>query len=345
MTSIITQVELDEFGATAQRSCEACAGLSLREKAARLAADGLLGLLAPEPQGAALDLAFALPVVAAAGRARLAFPLAETMAAAQILHAFAPQAAEAVAAGERILVAPTESTLTLQHANEGFRLDGAAGGVSFAQEADVLLAPATLHGAPALVLIDLTATRAVVAQTSDLDVECPRSNLHLRGLTVASNAVTTDRALVDTFMQTRDLLVAADLHGAAWGAFGHAVAHLAVREQFGKILATLQSLRHDLARHRMTLESGERLLRFAASATDEDRAFAVAMAAAHASDACPAIAESALHLQGGMGFTWDVPAHLWLRRIRASLGAGDAAARRETVAGLAFARLGAAPSY
>lgn len=336
----ITQSERDEFAATAQRSCEACAALSLREKAARLAADGLLGLLAPEPHGAALDLAFALPVVATAGRARLAFPLAETMAAAPALAALAPDMAESVLAGERILVAPSDSTLRLERSAEGYRLNGAAGGVPFATEADLLLAPALLESAQALVLIDLAATRDAIATTGDLDVERPRATLILRDAPIATDAVLQDPALVASCLQTGDLLRAADLYGAAGGAFDHAVAHLAVREQFGKILATFQSLRHDLARHRMTLESGERLLRHAAAAPPEDRAFAVAMALAHASEACPAIAESALHLQGGMGFTWDVPAHLWLRRIRAALGANDGAARRETVADLALARLG-----
>lgn len=339
----ITQIEVDEFAATAQRSCDACAALSLREKAARLAADGLLGLLAPEPHGAALDLAFALPVVAAAGRARLAFPLAETMTAAQVLGAFSPKIAESVLAGERILVAPSDASLRLERSGEGFRLNGAAGGVPFAAEADLLLAPALLDGAHVLALIDLTASRHAIRATSDLDVERPRATLILRDASIATNAVLQDPALVASCLQTGDLLRVADLHGAAGGAFDHAVAHLTVREQFGKILATFQSLRHDLARHRMTLESGERLLRYAASAPPQDRAFAVAMALAHASEACPAIAESALHLQGGMGFTWDVPAHLWLRRIRAALGATDAAARRQDVADRALARLGVTP--
>jgi alkylation response protein AidB-like acyl-CoA dehydrogenase len=46
----------------------------------------------------------------------------------------------------------------------------------------------------------------------------------------------------------------------------------------------------------------------------------------------PAAIESALQLHGGMGFTWDVPVHRHLRRVRSWEAQGDAPGVRRAVA-------------
>lgn len=328
--SIIDEAALDEIARSATRSCGSCAGLDLASAARRLAEDGLTVLLAPDPFGAALDPVFALPVMAASGHARLAFPLAETIAASRLSPWLPESLIGAALEGSLVLTATRDSTLTGQRDGGGALVSGAIGGLP-CPEADFILAPAMIDGAQALVLLQRSDPTGATQHIADLEVERPRATLFVSGAT--TTALVSDADAIREFTETLDLLHAADMQGAAQAAFDAALAHLAVREQFGKILATFQSLRHDLARARMTLESGERLLRHAATCLDGDeRSRAISMAIAHASDACPRIAETALHMHGGMGFTWDVPAHLWLRRIRATMGSRDAKVRRADLA-------------
>ncbi|MCQ4161854.1 hypothetical protein NON00_18225, partial [Roseomonas sp. GC11] len=90
-----------EFAASAARAVAACAGLGHRARAARLAEDGLPGVLAGEAVGGlGLGLPFAVPVLAAAGAGDLAFPLLETMLLARALAPERPGIAAALVAGE-----------------------------------------------------------------------------------------------------------------------------------------------------------------------------------------------------------------------------------------------------
>jgi alkylation response protein AidB-like acyl-CoA dehydrogenase len=58
------------------------------------------------------------------------------------------------------------------------------------------------------------------------------------------------------------------------------------------------------------------------------------VACAVAAEVCPRAAENAIQLHGGMGFTWDLPLHRRLRRIRAGTALLDAVAARAALAEL-----------
>src|SRR5262249_51466169 len=102
MMALIEQgLEPEEFAATAARAVGACAGLGMRKQAARLAGDGLLGVIAPDDVGGlALPLSFAVPVVGAANSALLGFPILEAILLGRCLRASMPRTAEAVVTGK-----------------------------------------------------------------------------------------------------------------------------------------------------------------------------------------------------------------------------------------------------
>jgi hypothetical protein len=75
-----------EFAATASRAIAACANLSVAEQGARLAGDGLIGVVASESVGGLeLPLSFAVPVVSAANAGLSPFPLMENILLARLL--------------------------------------------------------------------------------------------------------------------------------------------------------------------------------------------------------------------------------------------------------------------
>jgi alkylation response protein AidB-like acyl-CoA dehydrogenase len=66
-----------------------------------------------------------------------------------------------------------------------------------------------------------------------------------------------------------------------------------------------------------------------------DTDVAVAVAKAYCSEVAVRAAEECVQMHGGIGFTWEHPAHLYLKRAKAdSLGFGTADAHRVTLASL-----------
>lgn len=300
-----------DFIETASRAVAACAGKEAAAQARILAEDGLLGILADEDAGGlALDAAFAVPVLEAAGAGLLDFPLLETMLLARLLPAeFATPLVEGAARGS---IAWTGG---LEH--------GAAGRAPMGEGADILLVRA---GTDAAALLRLDDPGITLLPDDGMDVDVPEASFRLKG------AVPVCQLPEGSWTQLQEealLLRAAVMLGGAATCLAMATEHVTNRRQFGKPLVANQAVRHTLARHKLMLEGlrgvTERAL---ATGTMTARRTAFSVAAQYA----PAIAEGALHLHGGMGFTWDVPVHRHLRRLRALEAQGDVPAVRAALA-------------
>ncbi len=124
-------------------------------------------------------------------------------------------------------------------------------------------------------------------------------------------------------------LVAAEAAGVARACLDAAVAYAGQRTQFGRTIGTFQAVKHHAADMLVDAELA------VAAAWDAQRApagtpeaeLAAAVAAARAVPAAVGNAELSIQLHGGIGFTWEHDAHLYLRRahgLAAFLGgAGD----------------------
>ena len=84
-----------------------------------------------------------------------------------------------------------------------------------------------------------------------------------------------------------------------------------------------------MARHKLGLEGIRGAVTRASTGHSLlPRQAAFLAAATHA----PLIAEGAIQVFGGMGFTWEVPLHRYLRRIRTLEAQGEAPRLREAMA-------------
>jgi alkylation response protein AidB-like acyl-CoA dehydrogenase len=93
------------------------------------------------------------------------------------------------------------------------------------------------------------------------------------------------------------------------------------RRQFGQAIGTFQGVKHRLADMHVALESARSATAYAAHLLDlgsEDAGFYVDIAWAFSSAAYVQAAFDAIQLHGGIGFTWEHDAHLFLRRARAN---------------------------
>jgi len=139
-------------------------------------------------------------------------------------------------------------------------------------------------------------------------------------------------------------LAAAEAAGVARWCLETAVDYAKVREQFGQKIGAFQAVKHLCAE---MLETAEALtaaawdVAAAAGHEDDQWAYAADVAEVTCFDGAVAVAKSCIQVLGGIGFTYEHDAHLYLRRalaLRALVGDADAAALRLTERSVAGTR-------
>jgi alkylation response protein AidB-like acyl-CoA dehydrogenase len=103
--------------------------------------------------------------------------------------------------------------------------------------------------------------------------------------------------------------------------------------QFGRTIASFQSMKHRQADMLVDVELAKSAAYAAASAAAEDDAELPALASLAKACASEAYMQTAIHtiqIHGGIGFTWDNDTHLWFKRAKSSeVFLGDPAYHRE----------------
>ncbi|MFI5767468.1 acyl-CoA dehydrogenase [Streptomyces sp. NPDC051658] len=297
-----------------------------------LAEQGLLSIHLPEAYGGGggrlLDLAV---VLEEAGRAALPGPyLSSSLASAVLREAGPHDLVRGLADGARVgAVALGPGTLTAVEHGDGHVLDGTAPPVLSGADADLLLLPAESATGTLWFAVD-SATEGLIARPHrGADPTRPTASIHAEGVLVpAARLVRTDTTRV------RDLaavLLAAEACGTAARALHTAAEHAKVREQFGRPIGQFQGVKHLCADMLVRVERARALVWDAARAADEEadpdvRSMVAALAASDALDAAYGCAKDCVQILGGIGFTWEHDAHLYLRRAlvaRQLLGTGD----------------------
>ena len=107
-----------------------------------------------------------------------------------------------------------------------------------------------------------------------------------------------------------------------------ATAYAATREQFGRPIGSFQSVKHHCANMLVDTELADRRRRGTPPApTGAEADLAAAMAAGHALPAYQRVALQNVQVHGGIGYTWEHDAHLYIRRatvLQAFAGGRDA---------------------
>ncbi len=124
-------------------------------------------------------------------------------------------------------------------------------------------------------------------------------------------------------LDTARICLANEMVGGTERLFEDALAYAKMRVQFGRAIASFQSLKHKAADMLLDLELAKSGAYYAAAAIDEpgeddDTTLLAALAKSTASDAYMNMAVHAVQIHGGIGFTWDNDTHLWFKRAKAS---------------------------
>ena len=298
---------------------------------------GLIGVRIPEKYGGAgLTIVELGVVLEEMGRVLLCVPYFATamLGAGTLLAASYPAAASdylpGIASGDIIAtLAMTEGTeywsyervgTRAARSASGWRLDDIKTHVLDGHIADLLLITARTDVGVSIFAVDGDAPgmSRVLLETLDqtrkqAGVEMAGTPARLIGRDGAGSAIVRDVA-------TRAAVVLAmEQVGGAAQALEMAVAYAKVRYQFGRPIGAFQAVKHKCADMLVAVESARSAAYHATFATGEhepDAEIVASIAKAYCSEAYVQVAKENILVHGGIGFTWEHPAHLYFRRAK-----------------------------
>ncbi|WP_328350082.1 acyl-CoA/acyl-ACP dehydrogenase [Mycobacterium sp. NBC_00419] len=140
-------------------------------------------------------------------------------------------------------------------------------------------------------------------------------------------------AALDAALDRASVALLGEQAGAAMHVMQMAADYAKTRFQFGRAIGSFQAIKHmcaDMLLEAQSALSAARHVAAAFDAGDPDRLADLALAQAFCSDAFVSVAANNIQAHGGIGFTWEHPAHLYLRRARTDAQIfGDPAWHRE----------------
>lgn len=225
-----------------------------------------------------------------------------------------------------------------------WRLTGDLVHVSDAGEVALVFLTALTDQGPRLFAVDLAGVGVTVGTRPCLDPTRAFANVRLIdaiGVPVG-DAGDGDRIIARVREQAAIALAFEQLGGAT-RCLEMATEYALTRKQFGRPIGSFQAIKHMLADVLVAVESAAGAVQHAAHAVEradfEELTEAAPVAQILASDAYTAAAGVNVQVHGGIGFTWEHPAHLFLKRATVSKAfLGSPAHHREALAVSAFRR-------
>ena len=293
---------------------------------------GWTGIAIPEQYGGSeLGIGSTLPLVESMGRNLLSTPYISTTIASQAIlrggseqqkAKWLPLAAEG-SIGTLALLDNEDwgATSTSCELSADFELQGTKLLVNDAAVADFFIVSANHNGAQVLVMVEASQLSQDALSSKLLIDETKRAcNINFSGVTVSAEAILpqSEIALRDIKLLGA-LLNAAESTGSCAAALDLVVAYLTSRIQFGRLIGSYQSLKHPTVDILIGMDSARTLMYHAATLVgdqplDQDAEIACRMAKAQATEALLYAGDRAIQFHGGMGFTYECDAQLYLRR-------------------------------
>ena len=314
---------------------------------------GLCGLIVPEEHGGAgfsyVELLVAMEEM---GRALLCSPFLGT----SVFSVNALLACASDVTRKELLpgIADGSTIVSVAHAEPGgrwdlgaiamqatavggeFELSGVKAWVLDGHTADVLLVVARTDGGLGLFRVDPTAAGVKRELVPSLDLTRKLAHVELSGARATRISDGDQTAALERVLSRTIAALAAEQVGGAQQCLEMATDYAKTRLQFGRPIGSYQAIKHKCADMLVAVEFAKSAAYnacFAAAEDSDDLVEAAAIAKSFCSESYFHAAADNIQIHGGMGFTWELPAHLYFKRAKASeLLFGDPAYHREVLA-------------
>jgi alkylation response protein AidB-like acyl-CoA dehydrogenase len=305
---------------------------------------GVAGLLVPESLGGAdASVREAAVVMEEIGRAVAPVPFLSSavLATIALLRAGDTATLPALAQGELTAAlvvplsnAPGDPVTAVSAGADG--LSGSVTSVAGADAADVLVVPVAARDGLELHTVARDAAGVQISPLLALDMTRPLAAVSFSGS--PSSLVGAGDEAVTEAIRTAAALLASEQLGVAQWCFETTLEYVRQRRQFGRTIGSYQAIKHRLADLWFEVGAATAAARYAADtcargAKDADAAGAIAQA--YCGEVAVHAAEECVQLHGGIGMTWEYPAHLYLKRAKSDqLAFGTAYRHRARLAEL-----------
>jgi alkylation response protein AidB-like acyl-CoA dehydrogenase len=315
---------------------------------------GLQGLIVPEEfGGSGYSYVELIVVLEEMGRSLLCAPYFATVALAAnaLIHSGDDQAKKeflpGIASGETIAtVAFTEPsgkwdeagiTMAATKSGDDWKLSGTKMFVLDGHTADLIIVAARTSAGVSLFVVSGDA--AGLTRTALSTMDQTRKQAKLEFSDTPGRLIGTDGAgwtVLSTVLDLAAVALAAEQVGGAQRCLDMAVEYAKVRVQFGRPIGSFQAIKHKCADMLLEVESGKSAAYYAgwcAAEMNEELPSVASLAKAYCSEAYFHAAAENIQIHGGIGFTWEHPAHLYFKRAKSSeLLFGDPTYHRELLA-------------
>ena len=315
---------------------------------------GLQGLHVPEEFGGSgfsyVELGIVLEEM---GRSLLCAPFFSTvvLAANTLIHSGDDSAKKTylpgIASGETVAtLAYTEPSgkwdesgveMTATAAGDGYTLSGTKMYVLDGHTANLIIVAARTGAGVSLFAVDGGASGLTRTALSTMDQTRKQARLEFDN--TPATLVGGDGEGWNTLSQVLDLVaigLAAEQVGGAQKVLEMAVEYAKVRVQFGRPIGSFQAIKHKCADMLLEVESSKSAAYYGmwcASEMNDELPSVASLAKAYCSEAYFHAAAENIQIHGGIGFTWEHPAHLYFKRAKSSeLLFGDPTYHRELLA-------------
>ena len=302
---------------------------------------GWTGIAIPEQYGGfAMGLGSTVPVIESMGRHLLGTPLiTSTLASQAILRGgseaqreqWLPKVVQGTVGSMALLDNEDWGAklcgVTANASDSGIVLSGKKLLVADATVADFFVVSVNHSGNhssnPALAIVEASQLAAGAITANTLIDETKRAaTVDFTGVTISPDALLphSEQALKDVRL-IGALLTAAEATGTSAATLDCIVSYLTSRIQFGRLIGSYQSLKHPTVDILLQMDSSRSLIYHAATLIDngpvaKDTEVACRMAKAQATETLLFAGDRAVQFHGGMGFTYDCDAMLYIRRAQ-----------------------------
>jgi alkylation response protein AidB-like acyl-CoA dehydrogenase len=300
---------------------------------------GLLGLIVPEAYGGSgfsyLEL---IVVFEEMGRSLLCAPFFSTVAMATTLLLALDDDAASKDLLPRMADGSCVATVALAEQNgswntgdvamaagrdgAGWTLSGEKFYVVDGHVADVILVVARTEAGTSVFAVESGAAGLVADLSSTMDKT--RKLAHLTFDNTPARLIGPEGEADGALARMLDLAaiaLAAEQVGGAQRVLEIAVGYAKIREQFGRPIGSFQAIKHKCANMLMEIEAAKSAAYYAgwaAAGDDPELPVLASVAKAYCSDAYVHAAAENIQIHGGIGFTWEHPAHLYFKRAKSS---------------------------
>jgi alkylation response protein AidB-like acyl-CoA dehydrogenase len=315
---------------------------------------GLQGLIVPEDcGGSGYSYVELIVVLEEMGRSLLCAPYFSTvvLAANTLIHsgddAAKKQHLPGIASGDTIAtLAFTEDngrwdesgiTMVATAAGDGWSLNGHKMYVLDGHVANLIIVAARTGKGVSLFTVDADA--AGLSRTALQTMDQTRKQARLEFDNTPATLLGSDGdgwKVLERVLDLAAVALAAEQVGGAQKCLDMSVEYAKVRVQFGRPIGSFQAIKHKCADMLLEVESAKSAAYYAgwcASELNDELPSVASLAKAYCSEAYFHASAENIQIHGGIGFTWEHPAHLYFKRAKSSeLLFGDPTYHRELLA-------------